>query len=84
MNELPVVIVTAERIRCAPEDLKLPTAAFKGECRYCNGVVLVPRDPKTLRLQPDGSWCCRCGQRYRVAGGLVAVEQKLHSNDAGA
>ena len=69
----------AVRIRCEPEDLELPEGEFKGVCRHCHGVVLVPRVVPDGRLQPEASWCCFCGQRYRVSGGLVAVEQKLRS-----
>lgn len=68
----------AARIRCVAEDLELPDGEFKGVCRHCGGAVLIPRESASgeWRLQPEASWCCFCGQRYRVSGGLVAVEQK--------
>lgn len=74
----------AARIRCAAEDLKLPDGEFKGVCRHCGGAVLVPRESESgkWRLVPDNSWCCFCGQHYRVSGGLVAVEQKLREGEA--
>lgn len=70
------------RIGSEPEDLELPDDEFKGVCRYCFGVVLVPRAAPDGRLQPEAAWCCFCGQRYRVSGGLVAVEQKLRAEES--
>lgn len=40
--------------------------AHSADCRYCNGVVKMFRDPVTMRLQPDNCSCLMCGQRYFV------------------
>lgn len=74
MNDL-AESVTGTRIHHPIEDLELPEGEFKGTCTHCEGYVLVPRHPETLRLRPEDSHCCFCGQRYRVSGGAVAVEQ---------
>jgi len=41
----------AWRINCKREDLELPEGEFKGVCRHCSGVVLVPREGPDGRLQ---------------------------------
>jgi len=58
------------RIEEPPE--KIEMVAHSGECRYCGGVVKMPRDMATARLQPDKCWCLMCGQRYFVEiGGSI-------------
>ena len=64
----------AGRAHCAAEALTLPDDSFKGECRHCGGVVLIPRESETLLLVPTGSYCVFCGQRYRAVGAMIALE----------
>jgi len=52
------------RIDQPPE--KIEMVAHSADCRYCNGVVKMMRDPKTMKLQPDNCACLMCGQRYFV------------------
>lgn len=64
----------AGRAHCAAEALVLPDDSFKGECRHCGGIVLVPRESQALMLVPDAAYCVFCGQRYRAAGMMIALE----------
>ena len=52
------------RINDPPE--KIEMYAHSADCRYCNGVVKMFRDPKTMELQPNNCSCIQCGQRYFV------------------
>lgn len=72
-------IETGSRITNAVEDLTLLDDSYKGECRHCLGIVLVPRDPLTMKLRVNEAGCMFCGQRYRARGGLVAQEQRLRT-----
>ena len=65
----------ASRAACVPEALTLPGDSFKGECRHCEGVVLVPRESEALALVPTAAYCVFCGQRYQVSGLMIALEQ---------
>jgi hypothetical protein len=40
--------------------------AHKGVCRYCEGIVKMPRDPITFQLLPHDCRCPQCGQAYYV------------------
>lgn len=64
----------ASRAGYAAEALTLPDDSFKGECRYCDGVVLVPRESEAFMLVPTAAYCAFCGQRYRVSGSMIALE----------
>ena len=53
-----------------PVRLKRPTEQIElvghaGDCRYCGGVVKMPRDRKG-EIQPNKCWCLLCGQHYFV------------------
>ena len=39
--------------------------AHAGVCKYCGGIVKMPRDDK-YELEPDKCWCLLCGQPYYV------------------
>ncbi len=52
------------RIGKTPE--KIEMMAHSADCRYCNGVVKMMRDPETFKLQPNNCQCLMCGQRYYV------------------
>lgn len=52
------------RVDQPPE--KIEMYAHSADCRYCNGVVKMFRDPETMKLQPDRCSCLLCGQRYFV------------------
>lgn len=52
------------RINEPPE--KIDMVAWSADCRYCNGMVKMPRDSATFKIQPDKCWCLMCGQRYFV------------------
>lgn len=52
------------RIDFPPE--KIEMVAHSAECRYCNGIVKMMRDPQSFELQPDNCSCLMCGQRYFV------------------
>ena len=52
------------RIDGPPEEIEM--VAHACECRYCEGVVKMKRDPTTGELMPNECWCLLCGQRYYV------------------
>ena len=52
------------RIDESPEEIEM--VAHSAECRYCNGMVKMMRDPETFKLQPHKCCCLMCGQRYYV------------------
>ena len=51
------------RVTKPPEKIEL--VAHSADCRYCDGIVKMPRDGKG-KLQPDKCWCLLCGQHYFV------------------
>lgn len=52
------------RIDEPPEEIEM--VAHSADCKHCNGIVKMIRDPETFKLQPDKCWCLMCGQRYFV------------------
>lgn len=74
----------ADRINDEAEELKLPDDSFKGVCRYCRGVVLIPRNTTTFQIEPDQSFCIYCGQKYRTRGRFIDIEREAWEKlDAG-
>lgn len=53
-----------------------PESAYKALCPECGGLLLVTRDPKTLRLQRHDR-CVRCGQAYEYTDWQIAGEALL-------
>ena len=46
-----------------PELLK-EMFAHSGKCNYCDGIVKMRRNEKTMLLEPKKCVCFGCGQRY--------------------
>lgn len=57
------------KLRISNPSVKKEMVTHKGECKYCSGIVKMPRHPETLKLEPDKCWCLLCGQHYFVEVG---------------
>lgn len=49
-----------------PSELLTEMEAWKGACKYCDGVVKMLRDSKSHKLTPDSCVCFRCLQSYHM------------------
>jgi hypothetical protein len=49
-----------------PSELLSEMWAWKGVCKYCDGVVKMLRETKSCKLAPDSCVCFRCLQSYHM------------------
>ncbi len=60
------------RVNDPPEQIEM--YAHSADCRYCDGIVKMFRDPETMILLPNNCSCLSCGQRY-----FVKIEDTIES-----